>query len=108
MGEAGKKPRWTPRRVVRWTGAVAITTALLLALFGAYGPPRDYSVDAFWAYWTIFIFFLMGAIGLAMIDAMITIMKFRKEHADLRTMGREAMTENQKRNQETDKGDPNA
>jgi hypothetical protein len=101
MGEAKEKARWTPRRVVRWTGSVAIVTALFLAVFGAYGLPKGLAPRAFWIYWTIFFFFLMVAIGLAMTDAMITIVKFREEHADLRRMAREAVAENQKRNQET-------
>ena len=101
MGEAREKSRWTPRRVVRWTGAVAIVTALFLAVFGAYGLPRDLAPDALWVYWTIFFLFLMGAIGLAMIDAMITIVKFRKEQVDLREIARKAMAENQKRNLKT-------
>ncbi len=90
MGEASERPRWTPRRVVRWAGVAAIVTALFLAVLGAYGPPRDLAPKAFWVYWTIFFFFLVCAIGLAMIDATITIMKFRREHADLRRMARES------------------
>lgn len=83
MGEADGRSRWTPRRVVRSAGIVAILISALMTLFGAYGPPADFSPKAFWVYWTIFFFFLMGAIGLAMVDAMITIVKFRKEHRDL-------------------------
>ena len=90
MGEAKKRPRWTPRRVARWTGAVAIVAALFMAVFGVYGLPNDISPKALWLYWTFFFFFLMCALGLATIDAMITIVTFRKEHADLRRMAREA------------------
>ena len=91
MGEAGERSRWTPRRVVRSAGIAAILISALMTLFGAYGPPRDFSPKAFWVYWTIFFIFLMGAIGLAMVDAMITIVKFRKEHSDLREMAADAM-----------------
>ncbi len=110
MGEAKETPRWTPRRLARWTGAVAIVTALFMALFGVYGPPNDLSPKAFWLYWTIFFFFLMCALGLAMIDATITIVTFRKEHADLRWTAREAALHGVKSKhiKETSKGDPNS
>lgn len=91
MGEAGERSRWTPRRVVRSAGVVAILISALMTLFGTYGPPADFSPKAFWVYWTIFFLFLLGALGLAMVDAMITIVKFRKEHKDLREMAGDTM-----------------
>ncbi len=81
---ADKKRRWTPRRVLRWVGAGAIGICLLMAFFGVYGLGPKVSLEVFYAYWSAFFFFLMCAIALATIDALATILRFRKEHNELR------------------------
>jgi hypothetical protein len=91
MDTEGKKSGWTPRRVVRWAGTATIVTALFMAVIGAYGFGEDVTPRFLYIYWTIFFLFLMGAVCLAMIDAMITIAKFKKEHRDLRELARKAI-----------------
>ena len=99
MGNVENKPRWTPRRVVRWAGTTAIVIALFMAIFGAYGFGTDVTPTFLYVYWTTFFLFLMSAVGLAMIDSMITIAKFKKEHSDLRQMARNAMRDSADANQ---------
>jgi len=99
MGDEEKRPRWTPRRVVRWTGTTAITTSALMAIFGAYKVGTNVSPRVFYVYWTIFFFFLMGAIALAMVDGMITIVKFRKDHIELKRITRQAVQNDKNANQ---------
>lgn len=99
MGNAENKTGWTPRRVVRWAGTTAIVTALFMAIIGAYGFGADVTPKFLYVYWTVFFLFLMSAVALAMIDAIITIAKFKKEHSDLRQMARNAMRDSADANQ---------
>ena len=94
-----KKAGWTPRRVVRWAGTISIAVAFFMAIFGAYGFGKDVTPRFLYIYWTIFFLFLMIAVALAMIDALITMAKFRKEHSDLRQMARDAMRDSVEKNQ---------
>lgn len=84
IGDANKSPRWTPRRLLRLVGIAAIALSLLMAVFGAYGLGTKVSARVFYIYWTVFFFFLMSAIALAVIDALVTMVKFRREHRDLK------------------------
>lgn len=99
MDTEKKKSGWTPRRVVRWMGTIAIAGAFLMAIVGAYGFGTDVTPKFLYIYWTIFFLFLMAAVALAMIDALITIAKFRKEHNDLKRMARDAMRDSADANQ---------
>ena len=83
-GNEKKRPRWTPRRVVRSAGTTAISTAALMALYGAYGLGVEVSARAFYIYWTVFFVFLMGALALAIMDALITVAKFKQERESLK------------------------
>jgi Kef-type K+ transport system membrane component KefB len=84
METAEQRRRRTPRRVLRRVGSIAIGTALLMALFGAYKVGSEVSPKVFYVYWTIFFVFLMSAIALAMLDALLTMIKFRKEREKLK------------------------
>jgi hypothetical protein len=99
MDADGKKPGWTPRRVVRWTGTIAIALASIMAIYGAYGFDVDVAPKVLYIYWSIFFFFLMAAVALAMFDALITMAKFKKAHSDLRQMARDAVQESMEANQ---------
>ncbi len=83
MEAVEQRRRRTARRVVRRVGSIAIGTALLMALFGAYKVGSEVSTKVFYVYWTIFFVFLMSAIALAMFDALLTMVKFRKERGKL-------------------------
>ena len=83
-GRTRNKRPWTPRRVFRWIGIVVLMIALFMALIGAYVLKSTISVRFFFVYWTIFFLLLLSAIVLAMFDALATIVKFRKEHTELR------------------------
>ncbi|MFQ5551971.1 MAG: hypothetical protein ACE5FJ_12125 [Gemmatimonadales bacterium] len=89
---ADKRRGWTPRRVLRWVGTAAIGIAFLMALFGAYRVGSKVSTRVFYVYWTVFFFFLMSAIALAMFDALVTIARFRKEHKELQKTARHTLT----------------
>lgn len=85
MGSETSKDRgWTVRRVVRTIGAITILISLFMALYGAYGIDYTASARVFFIYWTIFVVMLMSAVGIAVLDILMTIVKFRKEHAELR------------------------
>jgi hypothetical protein len=84
MSDAAGKRRWTPRLVLRWCGMIALVIALLMALFGAYGFDPRVSPKLFFVYWTVFFILLVGAILVAVLDALATIIKFRQEHMKLR------------------------
>jgi hypothetical protein len=99
MDADGKKTGWTPRRVVRRTGTIAIVVAFFMAIYGAYGFGKDVTPKFLYIYWTVFFLFLMTAIALAMIDALITMAKFKKERNDLKQMARDAMRDSVKTNQ---------
>jgi amino acid transporter len=72
------------RRVLRTAGTITLVISLFMALFGAYGIDYTASAKLFFIYWTIFFVMLMSAVGIAVVDILMTIFKFRKEHADLR------------------------
>ena len=85
MSDDGDRKRgWTPRRVFRWVGVVALAIALFMAVLGAYGLDTRSSLRLFFVYWTVFFALLLGAIALAVFDALVTMVKFRKEHMELR------------------------
>jgi hypothetical protein len=83
-GNEKKNTRWTPRRIVRSAGTTAISTAVLMALYGAYGLGVEVSARAFYIYWTVFFVFLMGALALAIMDALITVAKFKQDRESLK------------------------
>ena len=82
--EIPKDRGWTVRRVLRTVGAITIVISLVMALYGAYGIDYTASARLFLIYWTIFVVMLMSAVSIAILDILMTIVKFRKEHADLR------------------------
>ena len=86
-----QRRRRTARRVVRRVGSITIGTALLMALFGAYKVGSEVSTKVFYVYWTIFFVFLMSAIALAMFDALLTMVKFRKERGKLQKTARQEL-----------------
>ncbi len=49
-----------------------------------YGLDTRSSLRLFFVYWTVFFALLLGAIALAVLDALVTMVKFRKEHMELR------------------------
>lgn len=61
-----------------------------MAIFGAYGLGTGVAPKTFYVYWTVFFFFLMGAIALAILDALVTMVKFRKEQKNLTKMAGQA------------------
>ena len=82
------KGRWTHRRVLRTVGIVTLVIVIIMALVGAYAFDFTASPRSFFIYWSIFFTLLLGVIGVAVIDAIATIIRFRKEHMKLRNMFR--------------------
>jgi hypothetical protein len=74
---------WTPRRIVRWIGAVALAVALLMALYGARAVDSRVSPRFFFIYWTVFFVVLMTPVALATLDALATLLRFTTEHKKL-------------------------
>jgi polyferredoxin len=89
-GEGRQKKPWTLRRAFRWAGIIMLAATVLMALFGAYGLKTTVPVKMFFFYWTIFFVLLWCTIALATFDALLTIVRFRKEHKKLReSIGRQ-------------------
>lgn len=84
MNDERGKSRWTARFLLRSAGIVALLVVIVMALLGAYVFDFANSARTFFVYWSIFFFFLLGVIAVAMFDAIITMAKFRKEHSRLR------------------------
>ena len=85
MNDNGRgKRRWTPRLILRWIGALTLVISLLMALYGAYGFDTSTSAGALFFYWTVFFVCMMSTIIIAILDALMTIIGFRKAHTDLR------------------------
>jgi len=80
--------RWTARFAMRVAGAFFLAAVVVMALLGVSVVDVNRSARVFFIYWTIFFFFLLCAIAIAMLDAIVTIGKFRTEHAKLRTVFR--------------------
>jgi amino acid transporter len=72
------------RRVLRWVGIGNLAVVVVMALFGAYGIRTTVSPKVFLIYWSVFFILLMGALVLAMFDALTTMVSFKKEHERLR------------------------
>jgi len=83
--ETAKNRGWTVRRALRTLGTITLVISLFMALFGAYGIDYTAFARVFFIYWTMFFVMLMSAVGIAVLDVLMTIVKFRKEHAELRT-----------------------
>ena len=85
MNDNGRgKRRWTPRLVLRWIGAITLTISLFMALYGAYGFDTATSAGVLFVYWTVFFFCMMSTLIIAVLDVLMTIVKFRKAHTELR------------------------
>ena len=91
VDDAKKSRGWTPRRIVRSIGTISIVTSLVMALIGAYGLGASVSAKVFYIYWSVFFLFLFAAVMMATIDALVTMVKFRKEREDLKKMAGSAM-----------------
>jgi len=72
------------RRVFRWVGIINLAIVVIMALYGVYGLKTTISARTFFVYWSIFFLLLLGAIVLAMVDALATMARFKKEHEKLR------------------------
>ena len=93
-GEKWKIRQWTLRRVFRWVGITNLAIVVIMALYGVYGLKTTISARMFFVYWSVFFLLLMGAIVLAMFDALATMAKFKKEHENLRDSIRSHLQEN--------------
>ena len=78
-----QKGQWTARTALRLIGAVILVIVGLMALLGGFVLDLTTSPALFLIYWTVFAILLLAAIIIAMFDAVATIGKFKKEHAQL-------------------------
>ncbi|GAB4353517.1 MAG: hypothetical protein Kow0099_37770 [Candidatus Abyssubacteria bacterium] len=83
-GDTRGPRRWTMRFTLRVFGVVTLAVVVVMALCGAYVIDFDDAQGEFVTYWTVFFFLLLGVIVLAMLDAALTMVRFRKEHERLR------------------------
>jgi hypothetical protein len=77
--------RWTTRFVVRLVGLALLAVVVIMALLGAYVLDFSASARSFFIYWSVFFVLLMSVIAVALFDTVATIVRFRKEHAKLRS-----------------------
>jgi len=84
IGDPWGKGRWTSRAILRTAGATALAIAILMALLGGHVLDFTESPRSFLIYWGVFFILLLSVIVLAMLDAIATIVRFRKEHTKLR------------------------
>jgi hypothetical protein len=92
-GDARGKGRWTLRFVLRSAGIAALAIVIPMALLGAYVFDLADSARSFFIYWTIFFILLLSAIAIAVVDTLLTIVRFRKEHMKLRKAFRRGLHE---------------
>lgn len=78
---------------MRMIGAGAIFVVLIMAYLGAFVLDLTASALAFFIYWSVFFFLLLLAIGIATLDALATIGKFKNEHARLRSFFQQELDE---------------
>jgi hypothetical protein len=93
IGDPWGKSRWTPRGILRTTGIAALVIVILMALIGGHALDFTGSPRSFFIYWTVFFILLLSAIALAVLDAIATIVRFRKEHTKLRNTFRRELRE---------------
>jgi cobalamin biosynthesis protein CobD/CbiB len=97
--------QWTARRAMRMIGAGAIIIILIMAFLGVFVLDLTTSALAFFIYWSAFFLLLLLAIGIAMLDAVATIGKFKNEHAKLRSFFQQELEE-QDSNQQRSETEP--
>ena len=106
-----QKGQWTARAALRLTGAVVLLIVALMAVLGGFVFDLAASAGLFLIYWTIFALLLLVAIMIAMFDAVATIGRFKREHAQLhdkftQEFQEESYTENKEENETEDQGKP--
>ncbi len=78
--------RWTARAALRLIGAAILVIAGLMALLGAFVLDLTTWPALFLIYWAVFVLLLLMVVMIAMLDAVATIGKFKREHAKLRDL----------------------
>jgi small-conductance mechanosensitive channel len=86
--------QWSARFAMRLIGTGILAVVIVMAFLGAFVLDLTKSFTAFFIFWTVFFLLMLTAIAIAMLDALATIGKFRREHAKLRSTFHRKLSEN--------------